>query len=114
MFDHSRPAQHCTLRRLPRIPLTAQLTPAYHEIYKTSIENLLKKKQHPGVWYSWMFESRRGSVEEVNRPWCYPHRCRAHLLADRPACGRRVEGHLCVASRPNYKSISYDAYRKYL
>jgi hypothetical protein len=42
-----------------------ELTPAYHEIYKTSIENLLKKMQHPDVWYSWMFESRHGSVEEI-------------------------------------------------
>ena len=42
-----------------------ELTPAYHEVYKSSIENLLKKMQHPDVWYPWMFESRHGSVEEV-------------------------------------------------
>jgi len=42
-----------------------ELTPAYHEIYRTSIENLLKKMQHPDVWYPWMFESRHGSVEEI-------------------------------------------------
>jgi len=42
-----------------------ELTPAYHDIYKSSIENLLKKMQHPDVWYSWMFESRHGSVETI-------------------------------------------------
>jgi len=42
-----------------------ELTPAYHEIYRTSIENLLKKMQHPDVWYPWMFESRHGSVEAI-------------------------------------------------
>lgn len=42
-----------------------ELTPAYHDIYRSSIENLLKKMQHPDVWYTWMFESRHGSVEEI-------------------------------------------------
>ena len=40
-----------------------QLTPAYHEIYQSSIENLLKKLQHPDVWERWAFESRNGSIE---------------------------------------------------
>ena len=41
-----------------------ELTPAYHEIYQSSIENLLKKLQHPDIWERWAFESRNGSVGE--------------------------------------------------
>ena len=63
------PLQREQMFTIPFMALTMEmvqheLTPAYHEIYQTSIENLLKKLQHPDIWERWAFESRNGSVEQ--------------------------------------------------
>ncbi len=54
-----------------------QHTPAYRELYKTGMENYLKKLTHPDVWQRWGgMSSRGGSLgrkqEDFSRGWIDP------------------------------------------
>ncbi len=54
-----------------------QYTPAYRELYKTGMENYLKKLTHPDVWQRWGgMSSRGGSLgrkqEDFSRGWIDP------------------------------------------
>jgi len=44
-----------------------ELTPAYREIYQSSIENLMKQLLSPDNWERWLFISRYGSVDSTEK-----------------------------------------------